>query len=165
MHHHTVTPATLHLLCGKIASGKSTLAARLGAEPGCIILSEDQWLAALYPDQLHSVADYVRCAALLKNAFTPHLLALLTAGVSVVLDFPANTQANRGWMMSLITRSAAQHQLHYLDLPDDCCKARLHARNQSGEHLFAATEQQFDLITRYFEPPQASEGFNLVYHR
>ena len=60
MHHHTVTPATLHLLCGKIASGKSTLAARLGAEPGCIILSEDQWLAALYPDQLHSVADY-RC--------------------------------------------------------------------------------------------------------
>jgi predicted kinase len=33
--------------------GKSTLAARLGAEPGCIILSEDQWLAALYPDQLH----------------------------------------------------------------------------------------------------------------
>lgn len=88
MNRDTVTPATLHLLCGKIASGKSTLAARLGAEPGCVILSEDHWLAALYPDQLQSVADYVRCAAWLKTAMTPHLLALLQTGVSVVSIFP-----------------------------------------------------------------------------
>lgn len=30
----TFAPATLHLLCGKIASGKSTLAAELSAAPG-----------------------------------------------------------------------------------------------------------------------------------
>lgn len=164
MNRDTVTPATLHLLCGKIASGKSTLAARLGAEPGCVILSEDHWLAALYPDQLQSVADYIRCAAWLKTAMTPHLLALLQTGVSVVLDFPANTQAIRAWMRSLITQSAAQHQLHYLDLPDDLCKSRLRARNQSGSHAFATSDEQFALITRYFEPPQESEGFNLVRH-
>lgn len=164
MNQHSATPATLHLLCGKIASGKSTLAARLATAPGCVILSEDEWLAALYPDQLHSVADYVRCSATLRNAMTPHLVALLRAGVSVVLDFPANTQANRAWMMSLITASAALHQLHYLDVPEESCKARLRARNQSGRHAFATSDEQFAVITRYFEAPRESEGFNLVRH-
>jgi len=154
--------ATLHLLCGKIASGKSTLAAQLGAAPGCVVISEDQWLAALYKDEMQSVADYVRVAAKLRKAMTPHLVALLNAGVSVVLDFPANTRGNRDWMRSVIEASSADHRMHYLDVPDALCKARLHARNQSGEHAFAATDEQFTLITRYFEPPQEEEGFNLV---
>ena len=160
----TSAPATLHLLCGKIASGKSTLAAELGALPGCVVISEDQWLAALYRDEMHLVADYVRVAAKLSKAMTPHLVALLTAGVSVVLDFPANTRANRDWMRSVIEASSANHRLHYLDVPDALCKSRLHARNQGGEHAFAATDEQFALITRYFEPPQEEEGFHLVRH-
>ena len=53
---------TLHLLCGKIASGKSTLAKTLAAEHGAIVLSEDQWLASLYPGEILSIADYLRCA-------------------------------------------------------------------------------------------------------
>lgn len=160
----TSSPAMLHLLCGKIASGKSTLAAELCAAPGCVVISEDQWLAALYQDEMQSVADYVRVAAKLRKAMTPHLVALLHAGVSVVLDFPANTRANRDWMRSVIQASSAGHQLHYLDVTDALCKSRLHARNQGGEHAFAATDEQFALITRYFEPPQEEEGFNLVRH-
>jgi len=38
----------LHLLYGKIASGKSTLSAKLGASPGTVIFSEGYWLAALF---------------------------------------------------------------------------------------------------------------------
>lgn len=160
----TSAPATLHLLCGKIASGKSTLATKLGALPGCVVISEDQWLAALWQDEMHSVADYVRVAAKLRKAITPHLVALLNAGVSVVLDFPANTRANRDWMRSVIEASSADHRLHYLDVPDALCKSRLHARNQGGEHAFAATDEQFALVTRYFEAPQEEEGFHLVRH-
>lgn len=160
----TSSPATLHLLCGKIASGKSTLATELGTAPGCVVISEDQWLVALWQNEMQSVADYVRVAAKLRQAMTPHLVALLNAGVSIVLDFPANTRANRDWMRSIIQASSAGHCLHYLDVPDALCKARLHARNQGGEHAFAATDEQFTLITRYFEPPQAEEGFNLVRH-
>lgn len=40
-------PPTLHMLCGKIASGKSTLAARLSATPGTVLVSEDAWRTAL----------------------------------------------------------------------------------------------------------------------
>lgn len=103
--------ATLHMLCGKIAAGKSSLAARLAAAPHTVALSEDHWLARLYPGQINSVADYVRHAAQLREAIAPHVEALLGAGLSVVLDFPAHTVANRAWMRGIIERSGAQHVL------------------------------------------------------
>ncbi|MGL5423605.1 AAA family ATPase [Serratia fonticola] len=155
---------TLHLLCGKIASGKSTLSAKLATQPGSVIIAEDRWLAQLYAEEMQTVADYVRCSTKLKNAIKPHLIALLNAGVTLILDFPANTVANREWMMDIIRESGADNQLHYLNAPDDVCKARLHARNQSGTHDFAATDAQFDLITRHFVEPNDQEGFNIIQH-
>lgn len=156
---------TLHLLCGKIASGKSTLSAELSARPMTVVISEDQWLARLYAGEMHDVADYVRCSAKLREAMAPHLITLLQAGMSVVLDFPANTLSNRQWMKGIVDTSGADNRLHYLDVPDDVCKARLRARNQAGEHDFAATDAQFDVITRYFVPPTEAEGFTLVVYQ
>ena len=154
--------ATLHMLCGKIAAGKSTLTTRLAAAPHTVALSEDRRLARLYPGQINSVADYVRHAALLREALAPHVEALLRAGLSVVLDFPANTVANRAWMRGMIERSGARHVLHVLDVPDEVCRARLRARNAAGQHDFAASDAEYDAITAYFTPPTEDEGFNVV---
>lgn len=48
----TQSSATLHFLCGKIASGKSTLAQQLVRGQQAVLLSEDTWLAVLYPGQI-----------------------------------------------------------------------------------------------------------------
>lgn len=85
----------LHLLCGKIASGKSTLSAKLGASPGTTIVSEGHCLAALFANEMQSISDYVQCSLRLRNTMKPYLVSLLKAGLSVVPDFPANTQTNR----------------------------------------------------------------------
>lgn len=160
-----MTTATLHLLCGKIAAGKSTLSAELGAAPGTVTLAEDAWLARLYPGEIVTVEDYVRCAARLREAMMPHVENLLRAGLSVVLDFPANTRANRAWMRSIIDRSGAQHRLYWLDVPDEVCRARLRQRNAAGTHDFAASDAEHDAITAYFVAPQADEGFEIVHRR
>ncbi|TWB11889.1 putative kinase [Nitrospirillum amazonense] len=152
----------LHLVCGKIAAGKSTLTATLTAEPGTILLSEDQWLARLYPEELASVADYIRLSARLRQVVGPHAVALLRAGLSVVLDFPANTPGLRLWMRGLFEEAGAAHTLHYLEVPDEICRQRLRARNAAGGHDFAATDAEFDAITRYFVPPDEAEGFMIV---
>lgn len=156
---------TLHMLCGKIAAGKSSLAAQLGAAPLTVIVSEDQWLFHLFGSEMASVEDYVRCAATLRRAMAPHVAALLKAGMSVVLDYPANTLANRAWMKAIAGEAGVAHRLHWLDVPDEVCRARLRARNAAGEHEFAATDAQFDQITAYFVPPTAAEGLEIVVHR
>ncbi len=157
-------PPTLHLVCGKAAAGKSTLTARLGQAADTVVIAEDDWLAALYGDQMTAIADYVRCAARLRRAMGPHVVALLRAGVSVVLDFPANTPDARRWMRGLAEAAGAAARLHYLDVPDALCKARLRARNAGGDHPFALTEAQFDQLTRHFVPPAEDEGIPILRH-
>jgi predicted kinase len=159
------TSPTLHLVCGKIASGKSTLTAKLGDMPKTVVIAEDDWLATLYSDEMASISDYVRCSAKLQAIMGPYIVSLLNAGVSVVLDFPANTVANRMWMRAIIDVTNVAHRLHFLDVPDEVCKARLRARNESGEHPFAVTDEQFSQISRHFVAPTAEEGFNIVTHR
>ena len=153
---------TLHMLCGKIAAGKSTLARRLAAAPATVLVSQDHWMTHLYKEELQSVADYIRYSARLRAAMAGHLQAVLQAGVSVVLDFPANTVAVRQWMQAIYRAAGADHRLHFLDVPDEVCRARLHARNAAGTHEYAATDAEFDEITRYFQPPSAQEGFTTI---
>lgn len=160
----TKAPATLYLFCGKIAAGKSTLARRLVSSSAGFLISEDVWLSQLYPEEIRSLADYARCAERLRAAMGDHVEALLRAGLSVVLDFPANTIAVRQWMRGLFESAGADHELHHLDLPDAVCKARLQQRNLSGSHAFAPGEADYDRIAGFFAPPAPEEGFNLVVH-
>jgi len=156
---------TLYLLCGKIAAGKSTLARRLAARPATLLISEDHWTSNLFYDDLKTIEDYGRCSARLPAAMGPHVVDILQQGLSIVLDFPANTVSSRDWIRSLITQSGAAHELHLLDIPDAICRQRLRERNAGGEHPFQVSEAEYDLFTSYFAAPGPSEGFNVVVHR
>lgn len=158
------TSPVLHMLCGKIAAGKSTLAKKLGSETGTVLVAEDDWLHALFSEEMSSASDYVRCASKLRSIMAPHISSLLNAGVSVVLDFPANTIETRNWMRSILEETNASHQLHVLCVSDELCLRRLRRRNAEGDHLFAATEEQFHRFSRHFVAPTPEEGFNLVTH-
>jgi len=158
------TKPTLHLMCGKIAAGKSTLAAKLAEPAGTVLIAEDHWLAALFSEEMSTAKDYVRCASKLKTIMGPHIASLLNAGVSVVLDFPANTVESRRWMRTILDQTRADHRFHVLAPPDDVCLARLRARNASGNHPFSVTEDQFHQISKHFVPPTPDEGFDLVIH-
>jgi predicted kinase len=157
--------ATLHLVCGKIAAGKSTLVSELGRSPKTVIVREDSWLAQLYPDELHSLADYARSSSRLRRAIAPHLIEVLRGGLSIVLDFPANTVDTRAWMRGLFEAAGCAHRLHYLEVSDQVCKARLRQRNEDGKHEFVVSEEQFDLFTSHFVPPSDEEMFDVTLHR
>lgn len=159
------TEPTLHLVCGKIAAGKSTLTSALGKPPNTVVIREDHLLARLYPGEQNSLADYVRNSTRLRDAITAHLVEILGSGMSVVLDFPANTLASRAWMRSVFEQAGCAHRLHYLDVSDEICLARLHLRNDAGEHEFKASDEDFELFTSYFVPPSDDEAFEVVLHR
>ncbi len=153
----TQSSATLHFLCGKIASGKSTLAQQLVRGQQAVLLSEDTWLAALYPGQITQLADYIEKSRLLKSALELHLVTLLQKGITLVLDFPANTPEQRQWLKGLAEQAGCSYCCHVLNVSDEECKRRLAARNLSRENPFTTSAEQFDLITAHFSYPSEEE--------
>jgi predicted kinase len=152
--------ATLHMLCGKIAAGKSTLSAKLAQAERTLVISEDRWIEQLYRPELKTLADYFERCERLRATLAPHVVGLLRAGVSVVLDFHANTLRSRRWMHALFEEAGASHQLHFLDVPDEVCRARMHARKAAGGD--GVSDAEFDHVTSFFVPPEPGEAFNVI---
>ena len=157
-------PARLFMVCGKIAAGKSTLAAKLSQDHGAVLISEDACLGPLFADLMQTGADYLNYSERLRAVMAPHVADLLQKGVSVVLDFPANTKDQRNWMRALLDETGADHELHLLDVPDAVCLDRLRDRNKTGEHPFAVTDEQFRAFSKHFDKPSADEGFHVIAH-
>jgi predicted kinase len=157
------TRPTLHFLCGKLASGKTTLARRIAKENSAVLIIEDIWLNRLFPGQISDHMDYIEHSARFRAALQPHLLSLLHLGVSVVLDFAGNRPQERAWVRSVFEPENFAHQLHYIHATDRICKIHLKQRNlERPEGAKLITDQEFDEIKAYFVPPSPGEGFRLT---
>lgn len=148
-----------------MAAGKSTLASNLASREDAVFLVQDDFLEALFPGEITDIPGFLKCSERLKNALTPHICALLSKGISVVLDFPGNTKAQRAWFRELIERAKVEHELHFVDASDALCKSQLHERSKSlpaGSPW--TTDGDFETISAYFQPPSEDEKFNIVRH-
>jgi predicted kinase len=155
--------ATLHFISGRLASGKTTLARRLAEQENAVFICEDVWLSKL-SDGISSFEDYLKWSRRCRSVIGPLVVGMLRAGTSTVLDFAGNTTAERNWVRSLFEEAEANHVLHYLDVPEDECLARLKIRNETKpEGLYFATtsEEEFGAIGRWFQAPLPEEGFRM----
>ena len=157
--------ATLYFMSGKMAAGKSTLSRELAERVSAVLIVQDEFLERLYPGEIVDIAGFVKYSTRLKDALSPHVCSLLSGGVSVVLDFPGNTRKQRAWFRALFESSDAEHELHFVDAPDDVCKRQLRERSKGLPAGTAwTTDREFDAITAYFEAPSPEERFNIVWH-
>ena len=158
--------AKLFFFSGKMAAGKSTLAKRLAERENAILLIQDELSATLFPGLVVNVATYLEYSGRINRIVAPLAIAVLSKGVSVVLDFPANTRNQRAWFRGIIDGAGVEHELHFVDTPDAVCKAQLKARSA---HLPPGTkwttEEDFELISSHFVAPADDEGFHVIVHR
>lgn len=155
--------AKLYFICGKMAAGKSTYARQLARDRNALLLVQDEFLAALFPGEIKDIPDFMKYSGRLTSALSNHICALLSRGIPVVLDFPANTRNQRQWFRDLCDRAQVGHELHYVDAPDDLCKRQLRQRSQALPAGSAwTTDAEFDAITAYFQAPADDERFNVV---
>jgi len=153
--------ATLHFICGKAASGKTTLARKLAARHGAALFVEDEWLTLLEAE-IADLADFGLHARRLRAALAPHTMQLLKTDTSVVFDFAGNTPKDRAWVRSIFENAGAGHMLHVITASDELCKTRLRLRNETkpaGLYYGHVSEALFDEVTRYFVPPADHENF------
>jgi predicted kinase len=159
------TKGTLYFLCGKMASGKSTLARELATRENAMLFEQDHWADTLFPNMIVNVASYLEYSGRINRLVAPLVVDVLSRGISVVMDFPGNTRNQRAWFRSIIEQAGVDHELHFIDMPDEICRAQLRARSA---HLPPGTkwttDEDFDLIAAHFRAPSDEEAFNVVRH-
>ncbi len=153
---------TLIFFCGKMGAGKTTYSRRLASKLNAAFLSEDDWLSAIYPEEINTFEDYIKYSSRLKPLLVGHVQTILQAGVSVVMDFPGNTKKQRAWFKEIFFEDQIPHKLIYLQAKDQLCLKRLEQRRQdSPEHARFDTEEVFHQVTSYFQAPTDDEEFNI----
>lgn len=95
------TKGTLIFFCGKMGAGKSTLSHEIASKEEAILLSEDEWLKNIYPDEIGDFEGYIKYSSRLKPIMKQHIQNILASGISVVMDFPGNTQSQRAWFKEI----------------------------------------------------------------
>ena len=158
-----IKAGTLIFFCGKMGAGKSTKSKEVTLENNAVLLSEDEWLSILYPQQISSFEDYIKHSALLRPLIKSHVQKILLTGTTVVLDFPANTSKQRAWFKNIVLEIDAKHQLIYLDVSDEkCIKQIAQRRLEQPERSAFDTEEMFHQVTKYFEIPMESEQLQIT---
>ncbi|MDO6693393.1 ATP-binding protein [Aliiglaciecola sp. 3_MG-2023] len=151
----------LTFFCGKMGAGKSTKAREIAQKSNVVLLSEDEWLASLYPNKISSLNDYIEYSNLLKPQIKKLVQSMLSAGTNVVMDFPANTLSQRDWFRSIFSEIEAPHNLVYIDLSNEICLKQIEKRRkEQPERMATDTPEMFEQVTKYFKAPTAEEGFN-----
>jgi len=151
--------ATLHLLCGLPASGKTTLAKQLERRRSALRLSPDEWIARPYgPDVQHRdppTFDNARGRVeTLQRELAERALLL---GLDVILENGFWARAERDEYRAWAHGLGARVELHFLDVPRDELWARLSSRNAPPPGTFRVQKHELDLWLSHFEAPTAVE--------
>ena len=154
---------TLIFFCGKMGAGKSTKSKKVALERNAILLSEDEWLASIYPNMITSLEDYVKYSNQLKPQIKKLVQSILISTADVVMDFPANTISQREWFKGIFSEIEAPHQLIYIDIPNEVCLKQIAKRcSEQPERASTDTKEMFTEVTKYFVEPKIEEGFNII---
>ncbi|HEX8528035.1 AAA family ATPase [Allosphingosinicella sp.] len=144
---------TFHMVCGLPASGKSTLARQLAAQPDTIWLSPDEWMRRIVGDGY----DNVRRDAV-EQVQWELARKLLQLGLSVVLDNGFWSHAERAVFREEAARVGAQTRLHFCDAPLAELQRRAVARNRAlPQNAFHVEPDDLTRWSRLFERPTVDE--------
>jgi predicted kinase len=146
-------PATLVLMVGLPAAGKTTLARQLAATHQALRLTPDHWMIPLFGD---SMADGKRWV--LEGRLISVALQALRLGTSVVLDYGLWGRDERSALRWLARSAGAACQVVYLPLGKDVQLARIAHRQETAPHqTFPMSEADVDAWREQFQVPDATE--------
>lgn len=148
----------LVFFCGKMGAGKSTLAKQIVKDNEGVLINEDDLLSKLYANKITSVKEYKHYSDLLKPVVENLAKQMMNKGMSVVLDFPANTPSQREWLRGISDSIGAEHLCYLVDKSDNVCISQLLKRGNPNTD----TEEMFHAVSKFFTKPKDEERINLI---
>ncbi|MEM1276000.1 MAG: ATP-binding protein [Pseudomonadota bacterium] len=144
--------ATLFIIQGFIASGKSTLARSVSAGTGALHFDADAYCLANFSAE--ELADWDRCFADAVAHLWRETGDVLLSGQSVVLDFGFWTKQSRDYAREQARRLDVPFIHIYVTASDDVLLERMKLRSGA---LAARNLGQFASLKASFEPPTPDE--------
>lgn len=150
---HVSGVATLILMVGLPAAGKTTRAKELATAYRALRLTPDPWMIPLFGDSMADGKRFVLEGRLISVA-----RQALRLGTSVVLDYGLWTRDERSALRWLARTDGAACRVVYLPVDKDVQLARIARRAATEPHqTFPMTEADIDRWRKQFEVPDAAE--------
>ena len=154
----------VHLMCGLVAGGKTTLARQLAKELPALLFSRDEWMIRLYGlsyDDPRYVEHLDPCTELIWDV----VMDALRLGVNVILDWNHWSRQRRADALDRARTAGFDAVVHFLDVPVDTAiqraRHRLSTRPADAHRIDAAAVRHFATI---FEQPTDDEGLQIIRH-
>ncbi|MBR6790208.1 MAG: ATP-binding protein [Oscillospiraceae bacterium] len=151
--------AKVHLICGRICSGKTTLAKTLAEEHNAVILSCDEVTWALFGNDLGEKHDQM--TGRIRTYLLQKAVEIIRAGTGVILDWGFWTAAYRREIREYFAAASVEVCWHYVTVSPVEWERRIGKRNAavlSGEsHDYFVDEGLRAKLERLFEEPEENE--------
>ena len=145
--------ATLVLMVGLPAAGKTTRAKELAATHQALRLTPDHWMIPLFGDPMADGKRFV-----LEGRLVSVALQALRLGTNVVLDSGLWGRDERSALRWLARSAGAACQVVYLPVDKDVQLVRIARRQETTPHqTFPMSEADLDAWREKFQVPDAAE--------
>jgi predicted kinase len=145
--------ATLILMVGLPAAGKTTRAEQLARTHRALRLTPDEWMIPLFGDNMANGRRFVLEGRLISVA-----LQALRLGTSVVLDYGLWARDERSALRWLAEANGAACQMVYLPVDREVQLARVAQRQETAPHqTFPMHEADLEQWRQQFQVPVAAE--------
>ncbi|MBO2517508.1 MAG: ATP-binding protein [Clostridiales bacterium] len=151
---------TVHLICGKICSGKTYYAKGLKKEENAVILSTDEATWALIRNEQGEF--YNEFARRVNLYLMKKAAEIAAAGANVILDWGFWTRRDRRDISVYLEAREVPYVWHYIDVPHALWQRNIAERNErvargEGGSDFFVDEGLLEKLNSLFEVPERDE--------
>lgn len=152
----------IHLLCGRLGSGKTSFARQLAKDTSAVRFTHDEWVHRSYGPR-PSEADYAEIFVRIENEIWAAATESLARGEDAIIDMGFWTRQSRDIARQRVAKTGAVAKFYYLACPVSIARRRTLERSKAPppESLWIDAPA-FQKLNQLFEPPQDDEEFIVV---
>ncbi|MDP9035544.1 MAG: ATP-binding protein [Myxococcota bacterium] len=157
--------ATVHLICGSIGAGKTTYAIAVAERTRGIRFSIEEWMGNLFVADRPSEVDIgwaVERTARCERQMWAVADRVLALQLDVIFDLGLSRRDQRDRLRFRAARTGAEIKLHFLDVDRPTRQERVRRRNKDGTGAFEVSDEMFDFMEGWFEPPADDELYGAM---
>lgn len=155
--------AKLHLMCGFMGFGKSTIAKQLQKKFNAVCLSPDEFMLDLYGRKL-SESNFRIAKKRVDVVIWKIAEQVLKSGVDVILDYGYWTKVSRREAYERGIKIADEVIMEQVICSMETAKKRLLKRGKDDENELDINSSCFEMFVGYYEPIETEEGYTVVKH-